>query len=124
MDWTELKLFKGIDLNDSFVLNWTSKNNFIVFDLEASIWPESSYYLKPKENEFTCYRKATLTFTDVTKFKGLLNKESVKPSTDLDGTKDYGEIESLSKTNSGFNIVGDFGNVIITGGMIEFTIHT
>ena len=49
MDWTQIELFKGIDLNDSFVLNWAHEDSQLCFELEASIWPESDYYFKPKK---------------------------------------------------------------------------
>jgi len=62
MDWTQIELFKGIDLNDSFILSWVHEDDQLTFDLEASIWPESKYYTTPKEDEYTCYRKATLSF--------------------------------------------------------------
>ena len=50
-----MEIFKGIDLNDSFVLSWYQGTNELTFELEASIWPESTYYEKPKPNEHTCY---------------------------------------------------------------------
>ena len=53
-----MEVFKGIDLNDSFVLDWSYENNRLCFELEVSIWPEYKYYVEPKLNEYTCYRKA------------------------------------------------------------------
>ena len=45
-------------------------------------------------------------------------------TTDLDGTIDYGNIDSLLKTSSGFEVEGDFGSVVITGGELKFEVHT
>lgn len=45
MDWHQMEVFNGIDLNDSFVLDWSYENNSLYFELEASIWPESKYYM-------------------------------------------------------------------------------
>ena len=50
MNWEELEIFKGIDLNDSFVLSWRKEPNEVIFELEASIWPESEYYEEPKKD--------------------------------------------------------------------------
>ena len=124
MDWTELKLFKGIDLNDSFVLNWTHIDDQLTFELEASVWPESLYYSTPKANEYTCYRKAVLKFANTQKISGLNSMDSVQSTTDLDGSKDYGNIDTLCQTESGFNLSGDFGSVTIQGGELSFEVHT
>lgn len=124
MDWAELSEFEGIDLNDSFVLSWEQTSDKIVFNLEASIWPQSTYYTSPKPNEHTCYRKATLTFLGTNKVNGLRSMETVKPTIDPDGTSDYGNIDSLLQSSNGYTIAGEFGAVKISGGELEFKIHT
>jgi len=124
MDWNQLEIFKGIDLNDSFVLNWTCEDGQLSFDLEASIWPESKYYAAPKANEYTCYRKAKITITGIESIDGLSSMDSVIATTDPDGSKDYGNIEILTKTVNGFELVGDFGKVEINGGELRFEVHT
>lgn len=124
MDWNQIALFKGIDLNDSFVLNWAHENDQLLFELEASIWPESEHYSKPKDGEYTCYRKATLIFENVKNIKGLKSVESVASTTDLDGTTDYGNIDTFSQSDSGFHLSGDFGSVNIIGGELRFEVHT
>jgi hypothetical protein len=125
MNWTESETFKGIDLNDSFVLSWSQEGGSLSIDLEACIWPESKYYSKPKKDEYTCYKKAVLSFVGVESIEGLKPIDSVSlTSTDLDGTIDYGNIDSLLKTSSGFEVEGDFGSVVITGGELKFEVHT
>ncbi len=124
MDWRDLKIFKGIDLNDSFILNWTHGKDFLSFEIQASIWPESKHYTKPKPNEYTCYRSATLTFINIKSISGLKLIGETSNSTDPNGSVDYGNIDSLQKTNSGYDVQGDFGSVHIAGGEIEFKIHT
>lgn len=124
MEWSQLEIFKGIDLNDSFVLNWSQENDHLSFELEASIWPESEHYIPPKKDEHTCYRKATLEFVAVTNISGLPPKESVQSSTDPDGTVDYGSIDDLKALDGSFLVVGDFGSVTIQGGDLRFEIHT
>ena len=49
MNWTEFKQFDGIDINDYFVLDWCLANDILILNIEASIWPQSSYYTKPKK---------------------------------------------------------------------------
>jgi len=124
MEWSQIEIFKGIDLNDSFVLNWSHENDLLSFELEASIWPESEHYTTPKIDEHTCYRKATLEFLGVKKVSGLKPKESVRSSTDPDGSVDYGNIDGLRAIADSFLLVGDFGSVNIQGGELRFEVHT
>lgn len=116
--------FVGIDLNDSFVLNWELREADLEFALEASIWPDSKHYTKPKSEDWTCYKPAKLRFCSVGKVAGLLPLEQAKFSTDKNGKKDYGNIDGLEKTDNGFLIEGDFGKVVIMKGKIEFEIET
>jgi hypothetical protein len=124
MDWTEIELYKEIDLTDSFVMDWCFESDRLSFELEASIWPGSKYYTEPKAGEFTCYRKATLQFVGVQNVSGLKPKEEVPFSTDPDGTIDYGNIEGLEAMDGTFSLSGDFGLVNIIGGELRFEIHT
>ncbi|MGX5172429.1 hypothetical protein ACUR5C_00210 [Aliikangiella sp. IMCC44653] len=123
MNFTELEIFKGIDLTDSFVLYWELERNCLSFDLEASIWPESRYYSKPKDDEFTCYKKARLDFLNVNSIQGLKDMSQVTPSTDADGEKDYGNIDVLTIGDEGYFLEGDFGEVTIKGGEIRFEFY-
>jgi len=124
MDWRQIEVFKGIDLNDSFVLDWSFENNCLCFELQVSIWLESKYFVKPKLNEYTCYRKAILQFVNTVSVLGLKPKSAVMSSTDPDGSIDYGNIDTLQVVDGGFELIGDFGNLKISGGELRFEIHT
>ncbi len=117
-----MEIFKGIDLNDSFVLSWSRSENELTFEVEASIWPESKHYEKPKNNEFTCYKPARLSFKNTKEINGLLEMSEVTPSTDASGEQDYGNIDALQENSEGYLIEGDFGVVSIIGGEIGFEI--
>ncbi len=122
-DWTELEIFKGIDLFDSFILHWHYENHTFTINLDASIWPQSKHYEKPKLNEYTCYKKAILKFSNIKKLTGLKTMQQVKPAIDANNELDYGEIEYLSKTEEGFHIIAEFGDVEIMGGLLSFSIQ-
>ena len=122
-DWTEIELFKGIDLYDSFILHWEYKNNTFTINLEASIWPQSQHYEKPKENEYTCYKKAILKFSYIKEITGLKAMQEVKPTIDANNEIDYGEIEHLVRTKNGFHIIAEFGDVVISGGQLSFSVQ-
>jgi len=124
MNWKELKEFSGIDLNDSFVLSWNHDCNNLVFELVASIWPDSKHYEQPKNNEYTCYKPAKLSFNNFVVLSGLLEMSDVTPFTDADNEKDYGNIDSLVSNDSGYTVEGEFGEVSISGGSMRFEIET
>lgn len=124
MDWTELEQFRGIDLTDSFILGWRLEGQRVIFELEASIWPESEYYMPPKPGEYTCYRRATLAFKNVIECIGLPSMESAPKSADAAGKIDFGNIDSLQILDDGFSVSGDFGTANIKGGDLGFEIHT
>ncbi|MDF1821543.1 MAG: hypothetical protein P1U64_08220 [Alcanivoracaceae bacterium] len=123
MNWTEMPTFEGIDLNDSFVFGWIQESGSLLFDLEASVWPASRYYYEPKNNEYTCYRRASLRFFGFESVTGLRAQEQSPFTRDPDGSIDYGNIDQLEKTADGFIISGDFGQVKIVGGEVQFEIH-
>jgi len=119
-----MDIFRGIDFNDSFVLGWTSNEVEITFKLEASLWPESPHYLEPKSDEYTCYRKCEIQFTNFTSYSGLLEQDAINPTKDLDGSIDYGNIDTFIKTNHGFKVVGEFGNLNIVNGKVQLKFYT
>ena len=119
-----MDIFKGLDLNDSFVLGWSSTETDITIKIEASLWPESSLYLKPKFDEYTCYRSCEIKFSGFSSFTGLIDQNNVKPVKDIDGTLDYGNIDSLVRVNQGFKVFGEFGNVEILDGKVQFKLYT
>ena len=119
-----MEMFKGIDLNDSFVLNWELKKSCLRFEIEASVWPVSEFYSEPKENEYTCYRASILLIKNIETVEGLKSMGSVRATTGLDGTKDYGNIDVLETNKDGYFIEGEFGSVKVFGGELCFEICT
>ncbi|MBB1347498.1 MULTISPECIES: hypothetical protein [Pseudoalteromonas] len=114
----------GIDLQDSFVLGWEVSENQFSIQLEASIWPSSVHYAEPKANEYTCYKKAVLTFSDFSSISCVNGQSAIEPTTDIDGSIDYGNIDSFIKTESGFFISACFGNVSISNGKVVLNVCT
>ncbi len=106
-------MLQGIDLTDSWVLGWKQSDGALEFSVEFSIWPGSSFYQPPKKNEWTCYRRGLLRFEGVTAIDGLKKEESVRSTTDSDGSTDYGNIESFKEGPDRVRLSGDFGEVLV-----------
>ncbi|MBT2788371.1 MULTISPECIES: hypothetical protein [unclassified Halomonas] len=124
MDWTDLEQFRGIDLHDSFILGWRHLERHVIFELEASIWPESEHYMLPKPGEYTCYRRATLAFQNIIECVGLPPMDSAPKCEDTSGEVDFGNFDSLKILSTGFECSGDFGTIYVKGGELSFEVHT
>lgn len=113
---------KGIDLSDSWVMYWHYKENELYFDIEASIWPESKYYEDPKEGEYTCYKKARVSFSNIQELSGLISIQDIRPAYDANNDIDYGNIDVFEVKDNGYFLAGEFGEVNLIGGDMHFEI--
>ena len=111
-DWTDIRVFDGLDLSNSYVLSWDCSQNEVRFEVEFVLTSEHSDYIPPKPGEWACYRAGRLHFREVESLSGLLEMSKVKPSTDAAGERDFGNIDALIEERLGhYRIEGDFGEV-------------
>ena len=115
--------FQGIDLTDSFILNWYRKDSEFVIDLELSVWPESPYYENPKDDEVTCYKKGILKFYGVNEITGLIDLNLIPPSLDPDGSKDWEGIYDFQKEGNQFRFRTEFTEIEIQCDGLEITLE-
>lgn len=121
--WTEMELFEGVDLNDSFVLGWRQDRDLLEFSLEASLWPGHPEYEAPPHDEYACYKPAALRVRGLRSVTGLRGMHECMPAIDAAGERDFGNIDALSALPSGgFHLAGEFGEVRIEGGQLEFEV--
>jgi hypothetical protein len=114
VDWRNMAEIQGVDLNDSWVLSWAETEDELVFQIEASLLPGHVEYTEPREGEWTCYKRATLSFIGKKRADGLRPMAEVSPTTDPDGSVDYGCIDALQRNDDGsYLLCGDFGDVTI-----------
>lgn len=93
--------FIGIDLQDSSVLSWKSPANVFKLTVEASVWPQSTFYSATELNQYTRYKRAVLEFRNTTKIKGLIEQRIIQPTLDSDDSVDCASIDSLVYTDVG-----------------------
>ena len=121
VDWFDMEEFQGVDLNDSWVLSWKETEDDLVFQVEASLWPGHPKYAEPPKSDWTCYKKATLSFPLKKRVDGLRPMSEVSYSTDADGSIDYGNIYMLQRNGDGsYRLCGNFGDVIIESDNLIF----
>lgn len=114
---------EGIDLSESFVLSWTATDARLVFQMEFALWPESSFYRKPRDGEWTCFRRGALVFDRITLVEGLIKQEDVRGATDASGERDYGNVETFEEADDGVKLSGEFGEVGLRCGAWHLEFH-
>jgi len=121
--WRNMEMFDFIDLEDTLVLNWEISKVRLTFNVEFSLRPGHSHYRTPEPDRHTCYREGKLHFLNPSNVEGLLSMQDARPSISADGTKDYGNFDTLSTSaTSTFQVFGDFGEVHGTYDQIEIEI--
>lgn len=121
LNWPDMREFRHVDLNDTFVLSWAVTDDALVFTVEASLWPGHPLYTTPPKADWTCYRKASLSFPGLTQVEGLCSMAESASTTDPDGSIDYGTIDALQKNDDGsYHVSGDFGKVTIYSDALDF----
>ena len=121
-DSNDLITPQGIDLSDSFILDWKKGDSEFEIEIELSIWPESPYYSKPLPNEHTCYKKGKINFYGLKEILGFVALESVSPNIDPDGSKDWECIYDFRKENERFKFRTEFTNIEISCSGLEIEI--
>ena len=113
-NWTELREFRAVDLEQSFVLSWSAESGSLQIDLDLYLCPEHAFYEKPRPKERACFRPAILEFPYCSKlvsadFKGDGNAVS-ETARKLAG----GRIDGLRLVDDGrYEMKGAFGRVEI-----------
>ena len=107
--------FKGVDLEDSWILDWRYGADVggLVFDLEASLWPDHSLYEKPVPDQHTCYKKARLIFQEASVAGELPDPTPTIGTRDPDGSIDYGSVNVLELEDGLYHLVTDFADLHI-----------
>ncbi|MCP4407314.1 MAG: hypothetical protein GY807_06040 [Gammaproteobacteria bacterium] len=78
-------------------------------------------YHAPKPSEAYCYRRIKIHIKDTESIRWI--SRTMVPSTDLNGTIDYGNINEFEFEDGTYTIIGDWGEVKITAGNVEVTLE-
>jgi hypothetical protein len=106
--------FDNILLEDTFVLAWRQDTDTLAFTVLASLLQSHPDATPPAKGEWACYRPGVIQFSGVSAVHGLLQQESVIPTTDPDGTVDYGTFDGLACIGPGeYRVAGEFGIVTV-----------
>ncbi|WP_431218256.1 hypothetical protein [Leifsonia xyli] len=100
-------------LEDSFVLSISVTPGRAVFGMEFVVLPGHERYVEPASPNPYHYERGELVFSSV---KSLVwSGQGVPPSIDpVDGSEDFGNIDSLVAENSSYLLEGDWGEMQIS----------
>ncbi len=69
-NWTELREFATVDLEQSFVVAWETDGESLMIDLDVVLRPEHAFYEEPRPAEGACFRPAVIEFPLCTQITG------------------------------------------------------
>lgn len=107
----EFDSLASIYLEDSYVLEIVTTESQLTFRLDAVLTESHSAYRPPRPGEQYCYQYGDLIFSNVSRVEWL--KRTQAAIHNLDGTIDYGNIDSMSWTGEEYYIEGEWGQVCV-----------
>lgn len=120
MNYYEIPLLSNFYLEDSYVLAIDEGVNSLAFELEAVLTEKHSKYEKPRDGEQYCYRRVSLRFLNIDSLEWLDRKLLV--FSDSSGESDYGNIDSFTGGDGWYALSGDWGRVVVRGGVTEVVV--
>jgi hypothetical protein len=113
--------FENIFLEDSFVLDIKITPLILLIDVEIVLTSNHILYQKPLPNEFHCYRKAQISFSNVKSIKWTDKIKS--PNKDLSGEVDFGNIDEFFLADEIYKIFGELGDIEIVSDSPKLEIY-
>lgn len=115
-DWTELREFAAVDLEQSFVLSWNLESTTLTLDLDLFLCPEHPFYEKPRPSEQACYRAALLEFPACMQVH-VAGTMAHRPLSEAIQSLDSGPFSGMMRAGDGrYQLHGKFGAVEIRSG--------
>ncbi len=125
MKYYEFPGFENIYLEDSYVLGFEEKQGLMRILLDLVLTKDHSSYHDPLSNEQYCYKRAYITFSDIT--SSIWVSKTLKEYAYVDEEVDYGNIDSFLFDNGHYYLEGDWGRLDIVSSppvVTMFSDHT
>jgi hypothetical protein len=110
-NWTDLREFAAVDLEQSFVVDWGTQGESLLIELDLFLLPEHAFYEEPRPAEGACFRQAVIEFAYCTQVAEPGKESSGKLADAIESLK-AGRITGLRRAGDGnYEISGEFGTV-------------
>lgn len=114
--------FSNVYLEDSFVILISEYDDKLIFDMEFVIKEGHPLFEIPKADEYYCYRRGKLIFSDVHSVNWKI--KSSLCFHDANYQDDYGNIDVFRKlSNDTYQLSGDWGSVFVISSQVEITFY-
>jgi len=112
-DWRDLREFRGVDLEASYVLGWKVKEGALVVEVDLCLAPEHPFYEPPRPSEKACIRPAVIEFPGCTQVAVAGSPAAGSPA-EAASRLDLGRIGGFARVGEGgYRLTGRFGTVDI-----------
>ena len=108
----DIDVFRDIYLEDSYVLGIRAGQQ-VEIDMEFVLRESHPEFVPPNANHQYCYRRGTISFPNSGRYD--LTASNLKPAFDDSGQVDLGNIDVFNKTESGYSLSGDWGELVVVG---------
>jgi hypothetical protein len=107
----ELPGFEALYLEDSYVLDVRETGRAVIFVMDFVLTRQRQACQPPKPNEQYCYHRGQIEFVGPETVNWM--RREFRPTTDPDGSVDYGNIEIFQNTGTVYQVAGEWGEVHI-----------
>ncbi|WP_159072311.1 hypothetical protein [Streptomyces sp. CMB-StM0423] len=121
-DYTSLPGFEQISLEDSYVLDIEVHPGALTIKLDLLLLPDHPEHRAPLPGERACFRPATITFSPMQAVHWV--GQGAPPATDASGTPDFGSVDSMTRIDDGYQILGDWGEINLQSTMPTLAIQS
>ncbi|MFE7709720.1 hypothetical protein ACFU6I_28915 [Streptomyces sp. NPDC057486] len=102
--------FEEVSLEDSYVLDIEVHPAVLVIKLDLLLLPGHPEHRAPLPGERACFRPATVVFSSVCDLHWT-GQNVIKPAIDASGTLDFGSVDSMTRGDDSYQILGDWGEI-------------
>lgn len=121
MDYSEDATFRGLRLEDSFLLGLRHFGVSLELEVEFQLTPDHPEWQSPLDGERACYRRGILRLADADRI--VLKPSNLRPARDANGEWDFGNIDAMKCDGDRWSIDAEWGMMEITGGTLNIALN-
>lgn len=107
-------------LQDSWILSIDVTPESINILVDFVVVADGPHYTQPKPNEYYCYRRAVMSFSNWQHLYWYRGKSC--PGSDVNNEIDYGGFDGFTTVNSHYLLRGDFGDMSFDSGKVSIIV--
>lgn len=102
--------FENVSLEDSYVLDIVVHPAVLILKLDLLLLSGHPEHRAPLPGERACFRQAAVVFSSV-RDQHWTGQSVIKPAMDASGALDFGSVDSLTRVDNSYKLLGDWGEI-------------